>query len=112
MPDYGSELTPQRRLQGLLGLKKTAVLPTVIVKEEDRLPLIGWQTQNAINIHIWHMFFDLAFGIALETIEDLINTGKIQATEQVFQAPGGATTKKVLYKVYYHYAYPLGESRQ
>jgi hypothetical protein len=27
---------------------------------------------------------------------------------QTFQAPGGATTKKAIYKFYYHYAYPLG----
>ena len=39
MPDYGSELEPQRRLGGQLGMKKSAVLPTVIIKEEDRLPL-------------------------------------------------------------------------
>lgn len=39
MPDYGVPLTPQRRLGGRLGLKKSAVIPTVIVKEEDRRPL-------------------------------------------------------------------------
>jgi hypothetical protein len=30
----------------------------------------------------------------------------------VFQAPGGATTKKAIYKYYYHYAYPLGIARE
>lgn len=34
--------------------------------------------------------------------------GLILPTEQVFQAPGGATTRKAIYKYYYHYAYPLG----
>lgn len=28
-------------------------------------------------------------------------------TEQTFQAPAGATTKKAIYKFYHHYAYPL-----
>jgi hypothetical protein len=33
--------------------------------------------------------------------------GLIEGTEQVFQAPGGATTRKVIYKVYHLYAYRL-----
>jgi hypothetical protein len=112
MPDFGSELKPQKRLNGQLGLKKSAVLPTVILKEEDRSPLLAWQGEHGVRIHIWHAFFDLAFGIALDVVEELINTGKIEPIQQVFQAPGGATTKKVIYKVYYHYAYPLGETKQ
>ncbi|MGQ9555021.1 MAG: AccI family restriction endonuclease [Anaerolineae bacterium] len=42
MPDYGSKLVSQRRLGGQIGLKKSAVLPTVILKEEDREPLRDW----------------------------------------------------------------------
>jgi len=42
MPDYGVSLTPQARLGGKLGLKKTAVVPTVILKEEDIDPLDNW----------------------------------------------------------------------
>ncbi|MBI3653309.1 MAG: AccI family restriction endonuclease [Acidobacteria bacterium] len=110
MPDYGATLTAQRRLDGKLGLKKAAVLPTVILKEEDRKPLFGWQSQNAVKIHIWHVFFDMAFGLSLDTAQGLITNGNIQPTEQIFQAPGGATTKKAIYKFYYHYAYPLGET--
>lgn len=34
----------------------------------------------------------------------------ILPTIQTFQAPGGATTKKAIYKFYYLYAYPLAES--
>lgn len=110
MPNYGTPLTPQRRLSGLLGLKKNAVLPTIIIKEEDRIPLLKWQSQNNIPIHIWHSFYDLAFGLSLDNAEKLIADGLILPTEQTFQAPGGAVTKKILYKFYYHYAYPLGES--
>ena len=33
----------------------------------------------------------------------------MEASEQVFQAPGGATTRKVLYKITYHHAYHLGD---
>lgn len=112
MPDYGSELKAQRRLGRQLGLKKSAVLPTVILKEEDRVPLREWQAERGIKVHIWHVFYDLAFGLALETAEDLVKSGRIEPTEQVFQAPGGATTKKTIYKFYYHYAYPVGKARE
>jgi hypothetical protein len=110
MPDYGAALTPQRRLRGQLGLKKTAVVPTVILKEEDRRPLKRWQHIHGVPVHIWHVFYDLAFGISLDDAEQLIRSGQIEATTQVFQAPGGATTQKTIYKIYYHYAYPLGEA--
>lgn len=112
MPDYGSELKPQKRLGGRLGLKKTAVVPTVIIKEEDRASLLAWQEEWSLDIHIWHVFYDLAFGVSLSSAEDLIESGKIQPTIQVFQAPGGATTKKTIYKIYYHYAYRLCDSEQ
>ena len=110
MPDYATEFSPQRRLGGKLGLKKTAVLPTVIVKEEDRPPLKEWQKNSGVKIHVWHVFYDQAFGISLDEVERLIGEGLIQPTIQTFQAPGGATTKKAIYKIYYRYAYPLGEA--
>jgi hypothetical protein len=47
----------------------------------------------------------------LETAERLIAEGKIEPTIQTFQAPGGAVSKKALYKIYHHYAYPLGETQ-
>ncbi len=107
MPDYATPLTPQKRLGGKCGLKKAAVLPTIIIKEEDRAPLKRWQSQRKIAIHIWHAFFDVSFGISLVDAETLLARGDIEPTEQVFQAPGGATTKKVIYKIYYRHAYPL-----
>lgn len=110
MPDFKTEMKPQKRLGGKAGLKKNAVLPTIIIKEEDRTPLQAWQDSNNIPIHIWHVFFDMAFGLALDEAQGLIERGYIQPTEQTFQAPGGATTKKLLYKFYYHYGYPLGDA--
>jgi hypothetical protein len=110
MPDYGTALSPQRRLGGELGLKKRAVLPTVILKDEDRAVLRSWQQERSVKIHIWHVFYDLAFGLSLDKAEELIRQGKTEPTVQVFQAPGGATTRKTIYKVYYLYAYPLGET--
>lgn len=110
MPDYTTEFSAQKRLNGRLGLKKTAVLPTIIIKEEDREPLKKWQDQNHIFIHVWHVFYDQAFGIPLDEVERLINDGLIEPTIQTFQAPGGATTKKVIYKIYYRYGYPLGDA--
>ncbi len=112
MPAYGSVLTPQARLGGKMGLKKTAVLPTIILKEEDRHPLREWQAKADVPIHIWHIFFDMAYGISLNRAEELIGSGAIEPTVQTFQAPGGATTKKLIYKIYYQHAYPLGESEQ
>ncbi len=107
MPDYATPLTPQKRLDGRNGLKKAAVLPTIIIKEEDRTPLKNWQSKRNIPIHVWHAFFDESFGISLDDAEELFSRGDIKPTEQVFQAPGGATTKKLIYKIYYRYAYPL-----
>lgn len=112
MPDYGAVLKSQKRLGGKPGLRKNAVLPTIIMKEEDRRPLQNWQNANSIPIHIWHVFFDLAFGLAFDEAERLIEEGFILPTEQVFQAPGGATTRKQLYKFYYHYGYPLGDANE
>jgi len=112
MPDYDAEFKPQKRLNGKPGLKKNAVLPTIIVKEEDREPLQTWQDANGVPIHVWHVFFDMAYGIALDEAQRLINEGYILPTEQTFQAPGGATTKKSLYKFYYRYGYPLGDSSE
>lgn len=112
MPDYGTELKPQKRMGGRLGLKKNAVVPTLILKEEDRKPLQIWQDTNRIPIHIWHVFYDMAFGISLDKAQELIKQGLILPTEQVYQAPGGATTRKTIYKIYYHYAYPLCDATQ
>ncbi|MEO7001372.1 MAG: hypothetical protein ABI068_06200 [Ktedonobacterales bacterium] len=112
MPGYGKPLTPQRRLNGEAGLPKNAVAPTIILKEQDRTPLREWQTARGIPIHIWHAFYDLAFGMAFDTAEELIRDGRILPTEQVFQAPGGATSTKVIYKLYYQHAYPLGEAQE
>lgn len=110
MPDFSTPLKPQKRLGGNLGLKKAAVLPTIIIKEEDREPLRQWQSKHHVPIHVWHVFFDLAYGLSFDRAEELIAQKLIEPTVQVFQAPGGATTKKAIFKHYYHYGYPLGTS--
>lgn len=112
MPFYNVPMKPQKRLGGKMGLAKNAVLPTVIIKEEDRIPLSKWQERNKIPIHVWHVFFDRAFGLSFDEAQRLVTDGLIIPTEQVFQAPGGATTKKAIYKYYYHYAYPLGIAKE
>jgi hypothetical protein len=112
MPAYNTVLKPQKRLDGKLGLSKSAVLPTVIIKEEDRALLAGWQEINKVPIHVWHVFFDRAYGLAFDEAERLVSEGLIEPTIQTFQAPGGATTKKAIYKFYYHYAYPLGTAKE
>lgn len=110
MPDFGATLKPQRRLGGKLGLKKSAVLPTIIIKEEDRKPLSTWQKKQNKKIHIWHVFYDHAYGISFDDAQKLVRKKLIQPTIQTFQAPGGATTKKAIYKFYHLYAYQLAES--
>ena len=112
MPDYKTPMKAQKRLGGKIGLSKNAVLPTVIIKEEDRIPLRRWQKAKRIPIHIWHVFFDRAFGLQFNDTKRLIRVGLIQPTIQTFQTPGGATTQKAIYKFYYHYAYPLGISTE
>jgi len=110
MRDFGSELRPMRRLNGKPGLPKNRVLPTIILKKEDIAPLQEWQNSRKKPIHIWHVFFDMAFGISLDEALRVIDSGLIEPTEQIFQAPGGATTSKETFMIYYHYAYPLANS--
>lgn len=112
MPDYGKPLKPYKRLNGKLGLASNAVVPTVIIKEEDRVPLKGWQEINGIPIHVWHLFFDKAYGLAFDEAERLIAEGLTKPKKQTYQAPGGAITVKTAYFHYYHHAYPLGISTE
>ncbi|WP_129630538.1 AccI family restriction endonuclease [Candidatus Oscillochloris fontis] len=112
MPDYNTPMRSQKRLGGKLGLKKAAVLPTIIIKEQDLQPLQDWQDYAGVPIHIWHVFYDKAYGIALDEAQKLIREGLIEPTKHVFQAPNGATSQKVIYKFYYHYAYKLGHSQE
>lgn len=110
MPGYGLPLRPQKRLNGAPGLSKATVAPTIIIKDED-LPLLNkWQAERKVPIHVWHAFYDLAFGLSLDDANSLIATGAIVQTRQVYQAPNGATAEKGIYKFYTHYAYPLGET--
>jgi hypothetical protein len=108
MPNYGKPLTPQKRMDGQNGMPKTAVLPTIILKKEDLEPLSNWEKENRVPIHIWHVFFDMAFGISFQSALALFHSGLILPTEQTFQAPSGASSTKTIYKIYYHYAYELG----
>lgn len=112
MPDFGKPLTPQRRLGGRPGLKKSAIVPTIILKHEDLAPLFRWQDERSIQIHIWHVFYDLAYGISLDRARDLMRTEEVGPTNQTFQAPGGATTHKVIYKIPYYLAYEVGETTE
>ncbi|MCS6847664.1 MAG: AccI family restriction endonuclease [Anaerolineae bacterium] len=112
MPDYGSALRPQKRLGGKPGLKKGAVVPTLILKEEDRRPLQEWQDAHDTPVHIWHVFYDIAFGISLDRAQELIDQGFISPQKHTFQAPSGVTSEKVIYKIYYQHAYTLGSTTQ
>jgi hypothetical protein len=112
MPAYNKPMKAQKRLGGKMGMPKSAVLPSIFIKEEDRAPLLRWQEENKIPIHVWQVFFDRAFGLSLSEAERLINEGFTLPTMQVFQAPGGATTTKSLFKHAYHHAYIVGISSE
>ncbi|MCC6725291.1 MAG: AccI family restriction endonuclease [Saprospiraceae bacterium] len=105
MPAFGKPLTPQKRLGGKPGLSKTSVLPTIIIKEEDRAPLLKWQAENNIAIHIWHVFFDRAYGLAWEEAERLVAEGLI--LPEMHYSDHSIEGKKA-YCFYHHYAYLLG----
>ncbi len=63
---------------------------------------------------MWHRHPYLAcvLGLSLDGVEEVIRNGTIEPREQVYQAPGGATTRKIIYKIYHHYAYPVGTARE
>jgi len=94
-----------RRLRGFL---ETAILPTVIIKDEDLVPLIDWETSHNVPIFIFHVFYDEAYYISLQDARELIEGGIIIPTEQTFYAPGGPTTAKYIYKIWYSLARHLG----
>lgn len=109
MPSYGETLRPMRRLGGLPGLPKNAVLPNIFLKEEDRGRLLAWEGSAKVPIDIWQVFHDIAFGISLRRAERLIQSGHIDPRRQTFQAPGGATSSKIVYRIHHHYTYDVGE---
>lgn len=110
MPCYGIPLKPMKRLGGKLGLAQGKVAPTLIVKDEDIGPLEQWQTTNGVPIHVWHAFFDMAFGLSLDDALGLIRDGGVKADIQTYQAPGGQISKKAIYKFNYQLGYPVGET--
>ncbi|HVW82530.1 MAG TPA: AccI family restriction endonuclease [Candidatus Paceibacterota bacterium] len=113
MPNYTYTLKPQKRLGGKPGLAKNAVLPTIIMKDEDRGPLTEWQKRNPkLPLHIWHAFFDEAYGISFADMNRLIDDGTIEPSVQEFSNAGQPSTKKTLYKAHYYLGYPLATSTQ
>ncbi len=105
MPAFGKPMTAQKRLGGKLGLSKTAVLPTVIIKEEDRQPLLRWQIEHQKPIHVWHVFFDRGYGLALDEAERLVAEGLI--LPEMYYSDYAIEGQKA-YCIYYHYAYLFG----
>lgn len=105
MPDYNTPLKPMKRLQNQLGLNKDAVVPTIILKDEDRAPLRDWQDLRNIPIHIWHCFYDQAFGIPFDDVESRIRTGQVEPYGHPFKEK-----TKTIYRVNYRLGYRLAMS--
>lgn len=99
---------PSEARRHLKGFLESAKVPTVILKDEDVLPLAEWETNFNIPIFVFHVFYDEAYYISLEAALELIEKGVILPTEQTFYAPGGPTTQKHIYKIWYTLANPLG----
>jgi hypothetical protein len=98
--------SPKRgELEGFLESKK---LPTVIIKDEDLGPLIEWEDKFSLPIFVFHVFYDQAYYISLQQARALIENGVIPPTEQTFYAPGGPTTSKAIYKIWYTLTHELG----
>lgn len=92
-------------LKSFLGSKK---VPTIIIKDEDLAPVIEWENNFNIPIFVFHVFYDRAYYISLQEAREFIEAGVIPPTEQTFYAPGGPTTSKAIYKIWYTLAHPLG----
>jgi hypothetical protein len=102
--------SPERgELKGYLESKK---VPTIIIKDEDMAPVIEWENSFNIPIFVFHVFYDQAYYISLQEARELIEAGVILPTEQTFYAPGGPTTSKAIYKIWYTLAHPLGTVAQ
>jgi len=96
----------------LKGFLEGAKVPTLIVKEEDIEPLKRWETTFGVPIFVFHLFYDEAYYIPFRYACELIESGVVPPTEQTFYAPGGPTTRKVIYKLWYTLAKPLGRMIQ
>lgn len=110
MPHYGQGRPMKwKGRPDLIGFAKNQKVPTVIIKDEDLEPLQEWETRYQVPVYVFHVFYDLAYFIALQQAMQLIEEGVITPTRQTFYAPGGPTTHKYIYKIFYTLAHPLGE---
>ena len=108
MPQYGKG-RPCKTDGSLTVFLRSHKVPTIIVKDQDLKPLRLWQEKWNIPIYVFHVFFDQGFFISFDRALELIKRKIVEVTEQTFFAPGGATTKKGIYKIWYTLASPLGE---
>lgn len=108
MPHYGKG-RPSKIDADLTVFLRSQKVPTVIIKDQDLKPLEVWQQNCKVPIYVFHVFFDQGFFISFDRALGLIQNKVVEVTEQTFFAPGGATTKKGIYKIWYTLASPLGD---
>ncbi len=109
MPDYGKGKPLARQgYPDLIGFTKNKKVPIVIIKDEDLEPLQQWEAQRRVPIFVFHVFYDQAYYISLQRAGWLIREGITAPTKQTFYAPGGPTTHKPIYKIWYTLAHLLG----
>lgn len=112
MPGHEESLKLAKKTGGKAGRLSSAFSPTVTLKENDRSRLRRWQDQHDVPVHLWHVFFDAAFGLSLADAQRLIQSELIEPTLQLFQAPSGTTSKELIYEFCRQYVYPLVRSME
>ena len=83
--------------------------------KKKTVPLyVAGKKEIGLPIHIWHVFFDRAYGLAFDEAERLVAEGFIEPTIQTFQATRAAQQPKKQFTntTTTHYAYPLGISTE
>jgi len=109
-PSPGARPKPTMRPGRRPRRARRAASPTMALKEDDCSCLHQWQEKHHVPVHFWHVFFDAAFGISLSEAETLIEDKLVAPSTQVYQAPNGEMTKKVVYRFPCRYAYKLNRA--
>ncbi len=93
------------------GLRELPFVPEDDEKVRDILSraIIAVECENSL----WKASMMPDFGAELKPMRRLGGKpGLILPTVQTYQAPGGPTTKKTIFKIYYQYAYAVGRTKE
>lgn len=83
---------------------KNWTAPTVIVKDQDLKPLKNWQGVKRKPIYIVHLFYDLAFMLSFEKLQEYIENGTVKGMSFDY-----GKASKIIYQTYYGLTSVYGE---